>query len=166
MNSLRTDAEAFAIQRLTWSMSWPQLLSAMWPMADSPRSNYWGHDQWFLLNQFLGTLPCALALLGAFAGPRRARALAVGALLLALLSLGKHFPPATWALQLPPFSLFRYPVKYFVGAAFFVGAVFFVTEALPGPFFFVPGFVSSNSSSISTPTDSANDCQSKPRSPA
>ncbi len=118
MNSMRTDAEAFARQRLTWSVSWPQLLSALWPMADWPRDSYWGQDQWFILNQFLGALPCALALIGAFSGPRRARALAVGALLLALLSLGRHFPPATWALQLPPFSLFRYPVKYFVGSAF------------------------------------------------
>jgi len=118
MNSLRTDAEAFARQRLTWSVSWPQLLSALWPLADWPRGSYWGEDQWFILNQFLGALPCALALLGAFAGPRRARAFAAGALVLLLLSLGKHFPPATWALRLPPFSLFRYPVKYFVGAAF------------------------------------------------
>jgi hypothetical protein len=120
MNSLRTDAEAFARQRLTWSVSWPQLLSAVWPLADWPRDSYWGHDQWFILNQFLGALPCALALVGAFAGPRRASAFAMGALLLVLLSLGRHFPPATWALQLPPFSLFRYPVKYFVGAAFCV----------------------------------------------
>jgi hypothetical protein len=120
MNSLRTDAEAFARQRLTWSVSWPQLLSAVWPLADWPRDTYWGHDQWFILNQFLGALPCALALMGAIWGPRRARAYALGALLLALLSLGRHFPPAAWALQLPPFSLFRYPVKYFVGAAFCV----------------------------------------------
>ncbi|MDY7230570.1 YfhO family protein [Hyalangium rubrum] len=118
MNSLRMDAEAFAKQRLTWSTSWPQLLSAVWPLADWPRDTYWGQDQWFILNQFLGALPCALGFVGAVWGPRRARPLAVGALLLALLSLGRHFPPATWALQIPPFSLFRYPSKYFVGAAF------------------------------------------------
>ncbi|RKH32474.1 hypothetical protein D7Y13_08985 [Corallococcus praedator] len=105
--------------QLTWSMSWPQVLSALWPLADWPRGKYWGEDQWFILTLFLGTVSCALAVLGAIRGPRRARPFAVGALGLVLLSLGRNFAPAAWVLQvLPPFSLFRYPAKYFVGAAF------------------------------------------------
>jgi hypothetical protein len=118
MNSLRTRAEDFASQRLAWSVSWAQLLSTVWPLADWPRGPYWGEDQWFMLNQFLGSMACALACMGAIAGPRRARPFAVGALLFALLSLGRHFPPAAVLLHVPPFSLFRYPAKYFVGAAF------------------------------------------------
>jgi hypothetical protein len=118
MNSLRTTTAGFAGQRLAWSVSWPQLLAMVWPLADWPRGPYWGEDQWFILNQFLGSVACALAVVGAIAGPRRARPFAVGALLFALLSLGRHFPPAAVLLQVPPFSLFRYPAKYFVGAAF------------------------------------------------
>jgi len=120
MNSLRTNAASFAEQRLAWSVSWPQLLAMVWPLADWPRGPYWGEDQWFILNQFLGSVACALAVVGAIAGPRRARPFVVGALLFALLSLGRHFPPAAALLHLPPFSLFRYPAKYFVGAAFCV----------------------------------------------
>ncbi|NOK15524.1 YfhO family protein [Corallococcus carmarthensis] len=121
-NSLRLqDAWSW---RLVWSVSWPQVLSALWPLADWPRGSYWGEDQWFILSLFLGTLPCALAVLGAVRGPRRARAFAVGALLLVALSLGRHFAPAAWVLlHVPPFSLFRYPVKYFVGAAFCVSVL-------------------------------------------
>ncbi|KFE72303.1 YfhO family protein [Hyalangium minutum] len=117
-NSLRTNAASFAEQRLAWSVSWPQLLAMVWPLADWPRGPYWGEDQWFILNQFLGSVAVALAVVGAIAGPRRARPFAVGAVLFALLSLGRHFPPAAMVLHLPPFSLFRYPAKYFVGAAF------------------------------------------------
>ncbi|WP_224365531.1 YfhO family protein [Hyalangium versicolor] len=120
MNSLRTRTEGFANQRLAWSVSWPQLLSMVWPLADWPRGPYWGEDQWFILNQFLGSVACALAVVGALAGPRRARPFAAGALFFALLSLGRHFPPAAALLHVPPFSLFRYPAKYFVGAAFCV----------------------------------------------
>jgi hypothetical protein len=118
MNSLRTGAENFASQRLAWSVSWAQLLSTVWPLADWPRGPYWGEDQWFMINQFLGSVACALACVGAFAGPRRVRPFAVGALVFVLLSLGRHFPPAAAVLHIPPFSLFRYPAKYFVGAAF------------------------------------------------
>jgi hypothetical protein len=118
MNSLRTRGPEFASQRLAWSVSWAQLLSTVWPLADWPRGPYWGGDQWFMINQFLGSVACALACVGAIAGPRRARPFVVGALLFALLSLGRHFPPAAVLLQVPPFSLFRYPAKYFVAAAF------------------------------------------------
>ncbi len=115
-NSLRA-ANDWAGQ-LAWSMSGHQVLAAFWPLADWPRGTYWGEDQWFLLNLFLGALPCALALLGGILGPRRANPFAVGALLFISLSLGRHFAPAAWLLhEVPPFSFFRYPAKYFVGAA-------------------------------------------------
>ncbi|WP_163861928.1 YfhO family protein [Myxococcus eversor] len=116
-NSLRSQ-RGWA-EQLAWSVSWPQVLSSVWPLADWPRDRYWGEDQWFILNLFLGTLPCALAIIGGLHGPRRARPFVVGALTLVMLSLGRHFPPSAWVLQsVPPFSLFRYPAKYFVGAAF------------------------------------------------
>ncbi|NVJ22590.1 YfhO family protein [Myxococcus sp. AM011] len=116
-NSLRSQ-RGWA-EQLAWSVSWPQVLSSVWPLADWPRDRYWGEDQWFILNLFLGTLPCALAIVGGLHGPRRARPFLVGALALVMLSLGRHFPPSAWVLQsVPPFSLFRYPAKYFVGAAF------------------------------------------------
>ncbi|MCE9668000.1 YfhO family protein [Myxococcus stipitatus] len=111
-------------EQLAWSMSWPQVLSVAWPLADRPRGEYWGDDQWFLLTLFLGTLPCVLAILGAVKGPRARIPFLIGALLLTLLSLGKHVPLAAWLLQhVPPFTLFRYPVKYFVGAAFCIAVL-------------------------------------------
>ncbi|QSQ14276.1 YfhO family protein [Myxococcus landrumensis] len=116
-NSLR--AQRGWSEQLAWSVSWPQVLSTVWPLADWPRDRYWGEDQWFILNLFLGTLPCALAVMGGLHGPRRVRPFVVGALGLVMLSLGRHLPPAAWFIQtFPPFSLFRYPAKYFVGAAF------------------------------------------------
>jgi hypothetical protein len=109
--------------QLEWSLSWPQLLSAAWPFAEHPRSRYWeGDDQFFILVLFLGTLVCALALAG-LGRSRRVLPFGLGALVLTLLALGAHFPPAALVLQLPPFHLFRYPVKYFVGAAFCVAVL-------------------------------------------
>jgi membrane protein YfhO len=109
--------------QLEWSLSWPQLLSVAWPFAEHPRSRYWaGDDQFFILVLFLGTLVCALALAG-LGRSRRALPFGLGALVLTLLALGAHFPPAALVLQLPPFHLFRYPVKYFVGAAFCVAVL-------------------------------------------
>lgn len=104
--------------QLEWSMSWAQLLSVAWPFAEQPRSRYWGgEDQFFILVLFLGTLTCVLALVG-LGRSRRVWPFAAGALVLTALALGAHFPPAALLLRLPPFHLFRYPVKYFVGAAF------------------------------------------------
>ena len=109
--------------QLEWSLSWPQLLSAAWPFAEHPRSRYWeGDDQFFILVLFLGTLVCALALAG-LGRSRRVLPFGLGALVLTLLALGAHFPPAALVLQLPPVHLFRYPVKYFVGAAFCVAVL-------------------------------------------
>ncbi|WP_375772180.1 YfhO family protein [Archangium gephyra] len=111
------------MDQLEWSLSWPQLLSVAWPFAEHPRSRYWaGDDQFFILVLFLGTLVCALALAG-LGRSRRTLPFALGALVLTLLALGAHFPPAALVLQLPPFHLFRYPVKYFVGAAFCVAVL-------------------------------------------
>jgi len=104
---------------LDWSASWPQLLGTVLPLAEHPRGAYWGGpDQWFVLTVFLGT---SVALLAAGAGwQRRARPLWVLLILFVLLAAGRHFPPAGWLLQLPPFSLFRYPGKYLVAVAFVV----------------------------------------------
>ncbi|ATB41469.1 hypothetical protein CYFUS_006935 [Cystobacter fuscus] len=108
---------------LEWSLSWPQLLSVAWPFAEHPRSRYWeGGDQFFILLLFLGTLVCALALAGLGRSGRRLP-FGLGALGLTALSLGAHLPPAALLLQLPPFHLFRYPVKYFVGAAFCIAVL-------------------------------------------
>jgi membrane protein YfhO len=103
---------------LDWSMSWAQLASVALPFADQPRdANYWGEDEWFVLTLFAGAIVCALAVVGARRA-RRVRPFVVGAVVFALLAMGRHFPPAGWLLQAPPFSLFRYPAKYVVGALF------------------------------------------------
>lgn len=105
---------------LTWSTPGIDLVSMGWFLANLPRGDYWSSgDQHFVVVLFLGALASALALVGACSG-RRARPYAAGALALGLLSLGRHFAPAALVLHLPPFSLFRYPAKYAVGAAFCV----------------------------------------------
>ncbi len=110
---------AAAADTLDWSASWAQLLGTVVPFAEQPRGPYWGGpDQWFVLTVFLGT---TVALLAAGAGwQRRARPLWILLGVFVLLSAGRHFPPAGWLLQLPPFSLFRYPGKYLVALAFVV----------------------------------------------
>lgn len=102
---------------LQWSASWAQLVGVFWPLAEHPRGAYWdGPDQWFVLTVFVGTAVVAIA---AGAGLRRdARPLWILLGVFALLAAGKHFPPAATLLQLPPFSLFRYPGKYLVAVAF------------------------------------------------
>lgn len=103
-------------QPLAWSVSFPQLFSMAWPLADHPRGDYWGPDQWFIPNLFLGAVACALAIGASRA--RRLRPLVLGALVLTALSLGAHLPWLKWIHQVPPLSFFRYPVKYVVGVAF------------------------------------------------
>ncbi|WNG46001.1 YfhO family protein [Archangium minus] len=111
------------MDQLEWSLSWSQLLSVAWPFAEQPRSHYWsGDDQFFILVLFLGTVVCVLALAG-LGRSRRTLPFGLGALVLTALALGTHFPPATFVLQFPPFHLFRYPVKYFVGAMFCLGVL-------------------------------------------
>jgi hypothetical protein len=116
-HSLRAAPQAGA---LAWSASWPQVLAMAVPRADWPRTGYGGGDQWLLLSTVVGSVPCALAVLGV----RRRRwilGLAVAAAVLAALSLGAHLPPAGWVLELPPLNRFRYPAKYLVGAWFCLG---------------------------------------------
>lgn len=107
---------------LDWSTSFPQLLALAWPRADLPRGAYWSQDQWFVVTVFLGTLTCAFAL-ASLRRSARVLPLALGGLVLAVLSLGANFAPAAWVLQRPPFVLFRYPAKYLVGAAFCIAAL-------------------------------------------
>lgn len=108
----------------TWSMSWSQVVASWWPMFDRPRDDYWhGDDQWFVTQVFLGTLPVVLAVAGIAGGRREARLLGLGALSLLLFSLGTHFAPVRWLLELPPFNWFRFPAKAWVGVAFCVAAL-------------------------------------------
>lgn len=101
---------------LAWSMSWQQLISIALPDVDFPRSEpFFGADQRFFFTLLLGPTVVALAHLGA---RRRSRPLVWLAVGCAVLALGAHFVPSTWILQLPPFRLFRFPVKYAVGLLF------------------------------------------------
>jgi hypothetical protein len=132
--ALLSDRAAGTVEQATWSMPLSGLVSLGWLNFDLPRPEYAGGEQNFVPITFVGTVTCALALLGppvrtmrrlsfhaaalgsALRPPGAPVALVGGAL--ALLSLGAHFLPAAWLLSWPPFSLFRYPAKYVVGAAF------------------------------------------------
>ncbi len=107
--------------RFEWSMPWVGLAALGWPNADRPRESYWGSEQNFVPSLFVGSLAVALAVAAITLLVRRRRRCwpyVGGAVLFALLALGAHFPPATWLLRLPPFSLFRYPSKYIIGCVF------------------------------------------------
>ena len=103
-----------ATDQLMWSVSPAQLFSAALPGLDLPRGTYLGGDQWLLTSMFVGSILCAAAV---FARHRSMRALpfTIAAALLLVLSLGDHFAPSAKVLSLLPF---RYPAKYFLGAAF------------------------------------------------
>lgn len=111
---------------LRWSLSPLGALSMGLFQVDLPRGGYWGEDQGFVPSLFLGTLVCGLAMLalGRRPGLRgRGMALGLAALLLTLLAMGAHFPPAGWLLRAPGFNLFRYPAKYAVGAGFCIAVL-------------------------------------------
>lgn len=103
---------------LQWSVSWQQLLSIAVPDGDLPRAGaYWGgDDQRFIFSLFIGSTAVLLAIVGASA--RRARPVLALTVLCLVLALGKHFVVSKLLLSFPPFSLFRYPAKYAVGALF------------------------------------------------
>lgn len=117
-NSTRSGGSS---DQLLWSVSPPGALSMALFSADLPRDDYWGGDQSFIPTLFLGTTVCALAgfaLVGRARSRAMRRGLAAAALLLVLLSMGAHFPPAAWVLKAPVLNLFRFPAKYAVGAGF------------------------------------------------
>ncbi|MDP2270693.1 MAG: hypothetical protein Q8K32_08150 [Archangium sp.] len=113
-----TKPGALASGATEWSLSWVQLLSIGIPGADLPRSGgYWGgDDQHFLFTLFIGSTALLLALLGVTV--RRARPVLALTALCLVLALGKHFGFSELLLKVPPFRLFRYPVKYAVGGLF------------------------------------------------
>jgi hypothetical protein len=103
--------------RTEWSVSLSQWLSVALPNADYPRGPYWGGpDQHFLATMFLGGV--AACLVPAAVTRRRARPVLLATLACVVLALGKNVPALAWLHELPPFRLFRYPVKYGVGALF------------------------------------------------
>ncbi len=103
--------------RTEWSVSGLQWLSIAVPNADFPRGSYWGSgDQHFLATMFLGGIAACLVPAGVLS--RRARPLALVTLGCVVLAVGKNVPAVAWLHELPPFRLFRYPVKYGVGALF------------------------------------------------
>ncbi|MGC4120802.1 MAG: hypothetical protein QM765_40750 [Myxococcales bacterium] len=102
-----------------WSLSWVDLLALVVRGANRPLIDMLT-EQALVLGLDLGVVACVLCAF-ALLGRRRRRRLAplLGfAMLLALLSLGSNFAPSAWVLEQFPFRLFRYPVKYALGACF------------------------------------------------
>jgi hypothetical protein len=85
------------------------------PLGEAARALLFEGREPLLGTMHLGAPMLGLALLGAATG-RRARWVALGALLLVVMALGRH-GPAPALLLLPPFSWVRYPAKYLVPAA-------------------------------------------------
>ncbi len=114
-----SERAAGGADRLVWSNSPLDLVSMFWPGANFPPSAYW-EDQTLVSSLFQGTLvmACAACALLSRGGRRRALPAAVAGAALAVVSLGRYFPPSAWLLEVPPFSLFRYPAKYAVGTGF------------------------------------------------
>ncbi len=113
-----------ASERFQWSAPAISLLSMGWFGADLPKPTYSGGEQNFIPTVFLGTLVVALWLAALFLKKRSwiARILAFGGAFFAILAMGSHFWPSKILLNLPPFSLFRYPSKYLVAASFCIAA--------------------------------------------
>jgi hypothetical protein len=111
-------------ERLTWSSPPVELLALALPGANLPRVGYFeSDDESLLVSVFVGSIPVVLAAFGVFATKARwsARlAFAVAGGFFAVLALGKHFAPSAWLLEVPPFSMFRYPAKYLLAAGFFI----------------------------------------------
>lgn len=103
---------------LEWSVSFAQWRSTFVPDGDLPRAGaYWGgDDQRFIFTLFIGAAAVLLSTLGVTT--RRARPLVVLLAICGVLALGKHLGLSSLLLEVPPFRLFRYPVKYAVGALF------------------------------------------------
>jgi hypothetical protein len=109
---------------LYWSMHpWslaealvPQAFSAL-PLADTWRAMLYEGREPFLTSVYLGIPALGLVAAGVMAGGRRARLLAAGLAVFVVLGLGRHAMLLPVLLELRPFALIRYPVKYMVPAS-------------------------------------------------
>ncbi len=93
----------------------PHLLADL-PLSDPVRAALLESREPFLASLYLGIPVSALALMGLGLRGRRLF-LTLTLALLVLLALGRFTPIGSLLLALPPFRLFRYPVKYLVPAA-------------------------------------------------
>lgn len=129
-------------QNLYWSIHPATLVDTVVPrlaaemtMGPDVRARLYEGREPFLESLYLGiaTLPFVLLALSS-RHPARGWLLA-GLLVFAALSLGRFLPPAGMVLSLPPLSLFRYPAKYALPAAFFWSALVALgTEVWRRPF--------------------------------
>lgn len=105
---------------LSWSLHPLSLLDFLAPAAVAGpglpeglrRSVFEGRAP-FVQQLYLGVASLPLVLLGCCRGARPGRALVgLGLLLLLVLALGGHTPVYAALVEVPPFSMLRYPVKY------------------------------------------------------
>ncbi len=88
------------------------------PMNDAARAVLFESREPFLAGLYLGLGVCLLALLGLLAGQRRlASATGLACLAFLILALGRHTPVYPLLLEIPPFAMVRYPVKYMVAVS-------------------------------------------------
>lgn len=112
-----TDRGAGTHNQLAWSATSLDLFSILWPLANSPPAD--GHEQLFpVLYAGVFVVTSAGFALAGRAARRRLLPLALIGVFFLFLSPGAGFLPAERVLGLFPFSLFRYPVKYALGAIF------------------------------------------------
>jgi hypothetical protein len=125
----RTSARAHmpAEMNLYWSVHPASLVELLVPQALGPlplsepvRAALFESREPFLSSLYLG-LSSALLLVpvARFSDPRRTILAIVAFAFFVLAALGRHAPVLPALLQLPVVSVFRYPVKYMIGAAVF-----------------------------------------------
>jgi hypothetical protein len=93
------------------------------PLTATARETFFEGREPFLPSLYLGIAAAALAALGLRASRLRGLLLLVLAGALTATAIGRHGVVHAWVLRLPAASLFRYPVKYLVPAAFFWAAL-------------------------------------------
>jgi hypothetical protein len=110
--------------RAYWSLHPESLIDLAVPrlVSDAPLSTadrerlFEGREPLFAC-LYVGVVTLALGALGLLLDPGRAWPLAGGAAVFLLLGLGRHTPAYALLLQLPGFSLLRYPQKYLLAGA-------------------------------------------------
>ena len=100
----------------------PQALPSL-PLSEPVRAALFESREPFLPSLYLG-LSTALLLvpLARFTDRRRTAIALVGCVFFLLAALGRHTPVLPLLLELPVISIFRYPVKYMLGAVVFWAA--------------------------------------------